>query len=61
MSAARALGVDAAQTDYYEFDGTPAITVERFDRYRDDAGVLRRIHQEDMCQALGVDSTAKYE
>ncbi len=61
MSAARALGLDAARTDYYEFDGTPAIIVERFDRYRDDAGALRRIHQEDMCQALGVDSTAKYE
>lgn len=61
MSAARALGVDAAQTSYYEFDGTPAIIVERFDRYRDNAGILRRIHQEDMCQALGVDSTAKYE
>lgn len=61
MSAAIALGVDAAHTSYYEFDGTPAIVVERFDRYRDDAGVLRRIHQEDMCQALGVDSTAKYE
>jgi len=61
MSAARALGVDAAPTDYYEFDGVPAIIVERFDRYRDNAGILRRIHQEDMCQALGVDSTAKYE
>lgn len=61
MSAARALGLDAARTSYYEFDGTPAIVVERFDRYRDKADALRRIHQEDMCQALGVDSTAKYE
>jgi serine/threonine-protein kinase HipA len=61
MSAARALGVEAAPTSYHEFDGIPAIIVERFDRYRDKAGILRRIHQEDMCQALGVDSTAKYE
>lgn len=61
MSAARSLGVDAAQTSYTEFDGHPAVVVQRFDRHRDSDGELVRMHQEDMCQALGVDPAHKYE
>jgi serine/threonine-protein kinase HipA len=61
MTAARLLGVPAAGTEYIEFDGTPAVVVERFDRVRDDAGALVRLHQEDMCQATGVSPLAKYE
>ncbi len=39
-----------------------ALVVERFDRAIDDeAGILLRLPQEDMCQALGVNSLAKYE
>lgn len=39
-----------------------ALVVERFDRViDDDAGILLRLPQEDMCQALGVNSLAKYE
>jgi len=61
MTAAHLLGVPAAVTEYIEFDGTPAVVVERFDRVRDDAGTLMRLHQEDMCQATGVRPHAKYE
>jgi serine/threonine-protein kinase HipA len=62
MDAARRLGIDAAATEFREFAGVPAIVVERFDRRRDgDTGVLARVHQEDLCQALGVDSAHKYE
>lgn len=36
--------------------------VERYDRVRDPAtGRVRRLHQEDFCQALGVPSSRKYE
>lgn len=35
--------------------------VERFDRERDKAGAVRRLHQEDFCQALGVPPDQKYE
>ncbi len=35
--------------------------VQRYDRYRDSAGVLRRLHQEDFCQALGLMAETKYE
>jgi serine/threonine-protein kinase HipA len=37
-----------------------AIVVERFDRVRVQ-GVLRRVHQEDCCQALAITPTRKYE
>lgn len=44
------------------FDGNPTIIVERFDRYRDKRdGLIKRIHQEDCCQALGVHPSRKYQ
>ena len=36
------------------------LLVERYDRVRDAGGVLRRLHQEDFCQALGYTSDRKY-
>jgi serine/threonine-protein kinase HipA len=36
------------------------LLVKRYDRQRDD-GSWRRLHQEDLCQALGKPPTAKYE
>jgi serine/threonine-protein kinase HipA len=38
----------------------PVIIVERYDRVRRAQGVLR-VHQEDMCQALGVNPLRKYQ
>lgn len=39
-----------------------ALVVERFDRiYSQEAGTIIRLPQEDMCQALGYNSLAKYE
>jgi len=35
--------------------------VQRYDRSRDNAGVLQRLHQEDFCQALGLMAETKYE
>ncbi|MDE0573469.1 HipA domain-containing protein [Demequina sp. B12] len=60
MRAAAAVGVDVARTEFAMFDATPAIVVERFDRLMTASGTVR-IHQEDMCQALAVDSSIKYE
>src|SRR5205814_1903999 len=37
------------------------IVVERYDRQRTTDGAVARIHQEDLCQALGVMPTAKYQ
>jgi serine/threonine-protein kinase HipA len=44
------------------FGGTPCLVVERFDRrWSKDGMRLDRLVQEDLCQALGVPSTRKYE
>ncbi|MEX0729423.1 MAG: type II toxin-antitoxin system HipA family toxin [Aquisalimonadaceae bacterium] len=60
LMLAAELGFRAAHSKVHYFDGQSAIVVERYDRrVQDDA--LLRIHQEDMCQALGVHPTNKYE
>lgn len=61
MASAGRLGLDVARTSFTLFGGQPAILVERYDRRRSAAGELVRIHQEDMCQALSVDPSMKYE
>jgi serine/threonine-protein kinase HipA len=42
-----------------EVDGVPCLVIARFDRAFDDDGPPRQVHQEDLCQALGV--LEKYE
>lgn len=61
MRLAHAVGLRVAPTELLEFDGTRALVVTRFDRYRDSNGVWRRIHQEDAVQALGMGPHRKYE
>lgn len=39
----------------------PLCLVERYDRYVDSEGKIKRRHQEDFCQALDVDHRRKYE
>ena len=60
LSAARMLGVPAAETQFHEFNGVPAVIVKRYDRVWVD-GKVERVHQEDLCQALGVGPEQKYE
>ena len=61
MRALALLGEQVAQSEYYEFDGEPAIIVTRFDRLVDREGKVRRVHSEDLVQSLGLDPTQKYE
>ncbi|PQA86015.1 type II toxin-antitoxin system HipA family toxin [Hyphococcus luteus] len=60
LMLARALGLPTVSSSVMHFDGEPAIVVERYDRQFTDDGLVR-IHQEDMCQALGIPPTQKYE
>lgn len=53
-------GLPSANADVRHFDNKPVIVVERFDRRWQD-GVLYRLPQEDLCQALGVPPSRKYE
>ncbi len=57
---ARELGMPAATTHVQHFGDEVAIVVERYDR-EEIGGTLSRVHQEDLCQALGVLPTKKYE
>lgn len=61
MRAASGAGLDVARTQLVEVGSTPCLYVERFDRAEGDDGGVVRLHQEDMCQALGILPSAKYE
>jgi serine/threonine-protein kinase HipA len=62
LRAAGNLGIPAARVELAEFDGAQAIIVERYDRVIDDeTGEIVRVHQEDLCQALGLPPTTKYQ
>jgi len=57
LRVARAADIQAAESRLEWFENRQAIIVTRYDR--SPAG--KRLHQEDFCQALGLDSQAKYE
>jgi len=60
LELCRAFGLDAAHAEVLMFGDEPVLVVERFDRsWRD--GVLYRLPQEDLCQALGVPPVRKYQ
>jgi len=56
----RALGLETAKAEVRMYDSKPVIVVERFDRIWQE-GVLYRLPQEDLCQALGVPPLRKYQ
>lgn len=60
LRLAQRCGIPAAHAEYCLFGEEPAIVVERYDRVRDQAGTVVRLHQEDLCQALGVLPQNKY-
>jgi len=63
LSLAGAVGLPAARSEVHRFGEAVAIVVTRYDRVLVGPGPLdvRRIHQEDFCQALGRPPTAKYQ
>jgi serine/threonine-protein kinase HipA len=62
LAAANLAGLPAARSRVVSFGSERAIAVERYDRLqRGSAAPIRRVHQEDICQALGVVPTAKYQ
>lgn len=61
LELARSVGIPSARTSVERFDGEIAIVVERYDRQILTERQILRVHQEDMCQALGVMPTRKYQ
>jgi serine/threonine-protein kinase HipA len=60
LELARALGLPVVDSRIMRFQDEIAIVIERYDRIHTDAG-LRRVHQEDICQALAIPPTRKYQ
>lgn len=60
LELARALGLPVVDSRIVHFEDEIAIVIERYDRARV-AGTLHRVHQEDICQALGIPPTHKYQ
>lgn len=63
LEAARRIGLSVANTSsWHASDGSlSALVVERYDRRYDDTGAIRRLHQEDLTQALSVPPEKKYQ
>ena len=60
LRLASEIGFPTARSWVITCEGLPVIAVERYDRLQKDGGV-RRIHQEDFCQAAGIRPQLKYQ
>ena len=60
LLTARRLGLPSAKSQVMTFGTERVIVVERYDR-RSVEGEYRRVHQEDLCQALGRTPSQKYQ
>ena len=60
LSLAGSLGLPVAETKVMRFEKEIAIVIERYDRQPSGNNIIR-VHQEDICQALGVLPTKKYQ
>ena len=64
VDLARGLGLTDVEVSVFTVGERSTMAISRYDRVTGPDGIVRRIHQEDFCQALGVDCTTrdrKYE
>ena len=61
MRVAKHLGLNVASVATTQIGGRTLLVVERYDRVIGADGTVRRIHQEDFCQATGVAPEQKYQ
>jgi len=61
MHLAGLLGLEVATTETILVDDRPVLVVKRYDRVVGPDGSVARIHQEDLCQALGLPPGRKYQ
>ncbi|MFI5736672.1 type II toxin-antitoxin system HipA family toxin [Kribbella sp. NPDC051587] len=61
LRAAQLCGLPAADTDLLTTDRYEVLIARRYDRILDNTGRWRRLHQEDLCQALSVPPAKKYQ
>lgn len=60
LAFGRTLAIDTVTATPRRAAGREFLLVERYDR-RDDGQGVRRLHQEDVCQALGIPAARKYQ
>jgi serine/threonine-protein kinase HipA len=60
LDAARRAGLPTVSSRIVRFGDQTAVVLKRYDRYWQD-NKCQRIHQEDLCQALAVSPTKKYQ
>ncbi len=61
LDAARRAHLIAARSRVAQFAGETAVVITRYDRIGDADKEITRVHQEDLCQALGVPPSGKYQ
>lgn len=61
LRLARAAGLRAPLSRLLRAEDQTFILIDRYDRQRMDDGTVKRIHQEDFCQAMGVMPARKYQ
>jgi len=61
MRLADIVGLNVPPCEILTIFSDPVFMIQRFDRYVDGKDQMRRIHQEDFCQALGIEGNRKYE
>jgi serine/threonine-protein kinase HipA len=62
MALARRIGLDAAEAWAERIGNVSCLISKRYDRVQGASGeIVRRLHQEDFCQALGYPSSRKYQ
>ncbi len=61
MRVAKYAGLPVAEVEVIQVEGRKLIVIERFDRTVDAQRIVTRVHQEDLCQALGILPKNKYQ
>lgn len=60
MKLAKVFGLSVPEVDLLSIAGKDVFVVERYDRINT-ADSIKRLHQEDFCQALGIVTSSKYQ
>ncbi|CDZ78640.1 Serine/threonine-protein kinase HipA [Legionella massiliensis] len=60
LGLARKIGLNTAEASMHKADDTAYLLVKRYDRVKTEKGI-QRLHQEDFCQAMGINSEMKYQ
>lgn len=61
LRSAQIAGFRTASSTIGSFGGERAVVIARYDRRPGPGGSVLRVHQEDICQSLGLPPTAKYQ